>query len=120
MRLQVEAELLITTMTLGKVVKGIERLPMGQRRSELEHWYANDLRARFQGRIQSLDEAASYEWGAMRAAGNGWDAAACGGFANRGGLHPAGSCGGARNEADFVQSGVTGLKSLDLMVTDVL
>ena len=65
MRLQVEAELLITTMTLGEVVKGIERLPTSQRRSEPEHWYAHDLTARFQGRIQSLDKAASYQWGKL-------------------------------------------------------
>ncbi|MBX7207259.1 MAG: type II toxin-antitoxin system VapC family toxin [Verrucomicrobiaceae bacterium] len=62
MRQQVEADLIITTMTLGEVVKGIHRLPLGQKRSDLEQWYANDLIVRFQGRIHSLDEAVGYEW----------------------------------------------------------
>jgi toxin FitB len=48
---QVESELLITTVTLGEVVKGIESLPQGKKRSELEHWYANGLLIRFHGRI---------------------------------------------------------------------
>lgn len=65
MRQQVEADLLITTMTLGEVVKGIHRLPLGQKRSDLEQWYANDLIVRFQGRIHSLDEAVGYEWGKL-------------------------------------------------------
>lgn len=65
MRRQVESDLLITTMTLGEVVKGIERLTTGPKRSELEHWYANDLLVRFRGRIQSLDEAAASEWGKL-------------------------------------------------------
>ena len=64
-RQQQESYLLITTMTLGELVKGIERLPQGKRRLDLENWYANDLLVRFEGRIQSLDEAAGYEWGKL-------------------------------------------------------
>ena len=65
LRQQVETELLITTMTLGEIVKGIERLPLSQKRTELETWFATDLLPRFRGRIQSLDEAASYERGRL-------------------------------------------------------
>ena len=65
MRQQVEAELLITTMTLGEVTKGIQRLPLGQKRTELEQWYSNELTRRFQGRIQGLDEAVANEWGKL-------------------------------------------------------
>ena len=65
MRQQVEAELMLTTMTLGEVVKGIERLPPGPKRTELEAWFSNDLLHRFRGRIYSLDTAASYEWGKL-------------------------------------------------------
>lgn len=65
MRQQVEAELVLTAMTLGEIVKGIERLPLGQKRSDLEFWFANGLLRRFRGRIYSLDTAASYEWGKL-------------------------------------------------------
>lgn len=65
MRQQAEAELFLTTMTLGEIVKGIKRLPMGPKRSRLERWHAVELRSRFRGRILSLDEAASYQWGCL-------------------------------------------------------
>ena len=64
-RQQVETELVLTTMTLGEVVKGIERLPPGQTRTELESWLSNDLIHRFRGRIHSFDTAASFEWGKL-------------------------------------------------------
>ncbi len=59
------SDLLITTLTLGELVKGIERLPQGPKRTELEIWLANDLLQRFHGRIASFDEAASFEWGRL-------------------------------------------------------
>jgi toxin FitB len=62
---QSESDLLLTTMTLGEVVKGIKRLPFGPKRTELKRWYANDLLNRFSGRIVGLDEAASYAWGEL-------------------------------------------------------
>jgi predicted nucleic acid-binding protein len=106
-RQQAESDLFITTVTLGEVVKGIERLPQGKKRSELEHWYANDLLVRFHGRIQSIDEAAGYEWGRLCArlelagtpmpAVDSQIAAICI-------LHGADLV--TRNEADFVNSGV--------------
>jgi predicted nucleic acid-binding protein len=64
---QSETDLLITTITLGEVAKGIELLPIGPKRSSLEIWYANDLMQRFNGRIQSFDEAAAFEWGRLSA-----------------------------------------------------
>ncbi len=62
---QVVSDLLITTLTLGEIAKGIERLPMSQKRTDLEIWLAHDLLARFAGRIVSFDEAASFEWGRL-------------------------------------------------------
>lgn len=62
---QQPSDLLITTLTLGELVKGIERLPMGQKRADLQTWLSNDLLLRFHGRIASFDEAASFEWGRL-------------------------------------------------------
>lgn len=62
---QQPADLLITTLTLGELVKGIERLPMGQKRTDLETWLSNDLLQRFDGRIASFDEPAGFEWGRL-------------------------------------------------------
>ena len=62
---QVVSDLLITTLTLGEIAKGIERLPMSQKRTDLEIWLAHDLLARFAGRIVSFDEAAGFEWGRL-------------------------------------------------------
>lgn len=59
------SDLLITTLTLGELVKGIERLPQGRKRTELETWMANDLLQRFHGRTASFDEAASFVWGRL-------------------------------------------------------
>lgn len=62
---QVPSDLLITTLTLGEIAKGIERLPMSQKRTDLEIWLTHDLLVRFAGRIVSFDEAAGFEWGRL-------------------------------------------------------
>lgn len=59
------SDLLITTLTLGEIAKGIERLPMSRKRADLEIWLAHDLLARFAGRIVGFDEAAGFEWGRL-------------------------------------------------------
>lgn len=58
-------DLWLTTLTLGELVKGIQRLPSESKRSDLEHWYAQDLMARFRGRIQGLDDGVAFEWGRL-------------------------------------------------------
>ena len=62
---QAPSDLLITTLTLGEIAKGIERLPMSRKRTDLEIWFTQDLLARFAGRIVSFDEAAGFEWGRL-------------------------------------------------------
>ena len=62
---QDEAGLFITTLTLGELVKGIERLSLGRKRTELERWLDHDLLLRFHGRIFSFDQAAARDWGRL-------------------------------------------------------
>lgn len=104
---QLESDLWITTLTLGELAKGIERLPLGKKRSDLEVWLANDLLLRFQGRILVFDELASFEWGRL-----------CARLESAGQMMPAvdsqiaaicllhGASIVTRNHADFANSGV--------------
>lgn len=104
---QQPSDLWFTTMTLGELVKGIERLPLGQKRTGLEIWLANDLLQRFRGRIMSFGEAAGIEWGRL-----------CARLENTGRTMPAvdsriaalcllhGADIVTRNTADFAHSGV--------------
>lgn len=105
--LQDASDLWITTLTLGELAKGIERLPWGRKRNDLETWLAHDLLQRFHGHILGFDEAAAFEWGRLcaRLESAGWMmpavdsqiAAVCL-------LHGADIV--TRNSADFGHSGV--------------
>ncbi|MDZ4286776.1 MAG: type II toxin-antitoxin system VapC family toxin [Prosthecobacter sp.] len=65
LKAQKEEDLLITTLTLGELLKGIERLPQGPKRSNLEAWFHFDLMIRFHNRIIAFDQVASFEWGRL-------------------------------------------------------
>jgi toxin FitB len=60
-----EGDLFLTSLTLGEVIKGIERLPLGKRRNELADWCETQLRRRFQNRILNFDENAGMTWGRL-------------------------------------------------------
>ncbi|MCU1315426.1 MAG: VapC toxin family domain ribonuclease, partial [Candidatus Acidoferrum typicum] len=52
-----ETLLYLSVLTLGEIRKGLAALPQGKRRSRLETWLEVELRARFSGRILSIDAA---------------------------------------------------------------
>lgn len=58
-----EDRVFISTVTLAEIRYGIERVPASRRRDELEHWLANDVRLRFEGRILPIDTDIADEWG---------------------------------------------------------
>jgi predicted nucleic acid-binding protein len=61
----------ISCMTLGEISSGIQQLPAkSARRLELESWLANDLTARFAGRIHAVDTAIAEAWGGLMADAN--------------------------------------------------
>jgi predicted nucleic acid-binding protein len=66
--------LFLSVITIGELHKGIAKLPCGPRRTGLESWVAEDLTARFDNRILSVDTRVAATWGAMlgeaEAAGN--------------------------------------------------
>jgi len=56
-----DAELFVSTLTLGEVEKGIVKLPNGSRRRQLEEWL-NEVRAAMAGRILAFGEAEASAW----------------------------------------------------------
>jgi toxin FitB len=57
----------VSALTIGELLSGIERLPAGRRRAQLEMWVANDLPSWFSGRVLAADEAVCRRWGHIRA-----------------------------------------------------
>jgi predicted nucleic acid-binding protein len=62
-----ESILHLSALTLGEIRKGVAALPQSKRRTRLEAWLEADLRARFAGRILSIDAAISDRWGVLAA-----------------------------------------------------
>lgn len=46
---------------------GIELLPAGKRRDQLEHWFGHDLHLWFEGRLLVVDEAIIDRWALLTA-----------------------------------------------------
>ena len=60
-----EGLLHLSVLTLGEIRKGISSLTHLPRRAALETWFANDLVARFSGRILPVDLATAERWGEL-------------------------------------------------------
>lgn len=56
-------------LSFGEIRKGIERLPPGKRRSELERWLDHDLDQWFEQRLLPVTRAISERWGVLDARG---------------------------------------------------
>ncbi|TDD64152.1 type II toxin-antitoxin system VapC family toxin [Jiangella aurantiaca] len=63
-----EESTFISAVTVGEVRKGIEKLPLGRRRRNLEVWLVESLVPRFEGRILAVDAAVADLWGRTLAA----------------------------------------------------
>ncbi|KAF0107517.1 MAG: putative nucleic acid-binding protein contains PIN domain [Anaerolineaceae bacterium] len=57
----------LSVITIGEIVKGIEKLPNSRRKQELHTWLKEDLLSRFQGKIIPIDEDVIVEWGVLTA-----------------------------------------------------
>lgn len=58
-----ESMLYLSVLTLGEIRKGLAALPQGRRRTLLESWLDVELRARFTGKILSIDSQVADRWG---------------------------------------------------------
>ena len=57
----------LSVITIGEVSKGIERLSDSSLRDELRWWLAEDVSARFSGRILVIDANVMLTWGKLAA-----------------------------------------------------
>ena len=58
-----EDRIFLSVISLAGLRYGIERMPVGSRRTRLEHWLRDELPLRFEGRILSVDERVAEAWG---------------------------------------------------------
>jgi hypothetical protein len=53
-------------MTLGEICKGIDMLPVSQKRNALQDWLDIDVRSWFAGRILPVTESIAERWAIYR------------------------------------------------------
>lgn len=108
-----EAELYVSTITIGEIRRGIERLPDGNRKTRLQAWL-QALSKSMQGRILSFNTSTAHVWGQLKAK---WESTGVmipsldsqiAATATRHGLVVV-----TRNISDFARSGVKTLNPFD-------
>ncbi len=57
----------LSVITVGEIIKGIEKLPNSKRRQELKDWLENELLIRFQDNLIELDVNILIQWGKLNA-----------------------------------------------------
>ncbi len=62
---QDETTLYLSVLTIGELQKGISKLPDSLKKLELQAWVSNDLVARFEGRLLSIDGEVAIAWGRL-------------------------------------------------------
>jgi len=102
-----EDEVFLSVITLAELRHGVERLPTGARRDQIDNWLTGQLRPRFANRVLSIDAETADIWGRLVAGGQaaGWSISAMDAFiaavATRHGMTLV-----TRDAADFQTTGV--------------
>jgi toxin FitB len=60
-------DIYLSVITIGEIVKGIEKLPKSRRKTDLQLWLKDDLLVRFEGKVVALDTEALVKWGVLMA-----------------------------------------------------
>jgi tRNA(fMet)-specific endonuclease VapC len=60
-------DIYLSVITIGEIIKGVEKLPKSKRKQELHTWLKEDLLARFSGKIIPIDNDVITEWGLLTA-----------------------------------------------------
>jgi toxin FitB len=64
-----EERVFLSVASLAEIRRGIEIMQSGKRRDQLSRWLAEDLPARFQGRVLDIDRRVAETWGMVMARG---------------------------------------------------
>jgi hypothetical protein len=59
----------ISVISLAEIRRGIELLPTGRRRQRLTQWLTEELPARFEERVLTIDRLVAESWGVIMAQG---------------------------------------------------
>lgn len=62
-----EDHVFLSVITLTELRYGIERLPPGKRRNQLEQWLMHDLPLRFEAKVLKIDETVAHACGELLA-----------------------------------------------------
>jgi predicted nucleic acid-binding protein len=62
-----EEDIFISVLSIGEIGFGIEKLPAGPKKTQLQIWLTQKLPERFGGRIIPLDADIMAEWGRLQA-----------------------------------------------------
>lgn len=62
-----DADLFLSSLTIGEICAGFRKLPDSPRRQTLERWFSECIEAGFAGRILPFDAAAAKHWAAITA-----------------------------------------------------
>ncbi len=62
---QSPATVYLSVVTIGEIIKGIQKMPASRRRTELETWLHQELLLQFQHRIVEIDLATMMVWGEL-------------------------------------------------------
>jgi toxin FitB len=62
-----EDRLFLSVVTLAELRYGVERLPNGRKRAQLQEWLETELIERFEGRMVVIDESIATMWGELLA-----------------------------------------------------
>lgn len=64
-----EDEVFMSVISFAELRRGVELLPAGERRERLASWIAEDLTARFHGRVLDVDRRVADAWGRIMSHG---------------------------------------------------
>ena len=57
--------LYLSVLSLGEIRKGVEKMPMGQRREQILNWLEHDLPLWFEDRMLPVDNRVADDWGRL-------------------------------------------------------
>lgn len=60
-----ESRMYLSVLTLGELIKGITKLPDGEKRERFQYWVSNDLALRFGHRLVEIDTEIARAWGTL-------------------------------------------------------